>query len=251
MNFRSSNPLANIPVVTKNLLIVTVISFLAQKGLPALGFDYTNFFALHYWKSDLFYPHQLVTHIFMHSMADFSHLLFNMFGLYMFGRVLESTMGEKKFLIFYLITGIGAALVQLISREVQAQLLIGDLSNEAIEYAKMNGAEIMRTSMGNARFLNDSNFVKYLLLTNSTMVGASGAIFGILMAFGYLFPNAQLQLLFPPIPIKGKYIAILALVIGIATDLQGNVAHFAHFGGILTAFILLKIWNTKGNSFRI
>ena len=251
MNFRTSNPLANIPVFTKNLLIVTVISFLAQKGLPALGFDYTNFFALHYWKSTEFYPHQLVTHIFIHSMNDFSHLLFNMFGLYMFGRVLETTMGEKRFLMFYLITGVGAAIVQLISREVQAQMLIPDLSNEAIEYARMNGAEIIRTSMGSAKYLNDPSFVKYLILTNSTMVGASGAIFGILMAFGYLFPNAQLQLLFPPIPIKGKYIAILALVMGIFTDLQGNVAHFAHFGGMLTGFILLKIWNTKGNSFRL
>ena len=89
-----------------------------------------------------------------------------------------------------------------------------------------------------------------LLLTNSATVGASGSIFGILMAFGYLFPNAQLQLLFPPIPIKGKYIAIFALVFGIFTDLQGNVAHFAHFGGMLTGFILLKVWQVKSQSFR-
>jgi len=251
MNFRASNPLANLPTVVKNLMIITVISFLAQKGLPAIGFDYTDFFALHYWKSDSFYPHQLITHMFMHSTSDYMHLLFNMFGLYMFGRVLESTMGEKRFLLYYLITGIGAAVVQLISREVQVQMVFSDLSIEAIEYAKINGAEIMRTGRGSSEFVSDDNFVKYLMLTNSTMVGASGAIFGILMAFGYLFPNAQLQLLFPPIPIKGKYIAILALVMGIFTDLQGNVAHFAHFGGMLTGFILLKIWNIKGNSFRI
>ena len=127
-------------MVVKNLMIITVISFLAQKGLPAIGFDYTNFFALHYWKSDAFYPHQLITHIFLHSESDFMHLLFNMFGLYMFGRVLESTMGEKRFLMYYLITGVGAALVQLISREVQVQMLIAELSGEAMEYVKQNGA---------------------------------------------------------------------------------------------------------------
>lgn len=251
MNFSNSNPLAGIPLVVKNLMIITVISFLAQKGLPAIGFDYTDFFALHYWKSDSFYPHQLITHIFMHSTSDFMHLLFNMFGLYMFGRVLESTMGEKRFLIYYLATGVGAAIIQLISREVQIQMLVSELSAEAMEYVRLNGAEVMRTGMGDSRYVGDSNFIKYLILNNSTMVGASGAIFGVLVAFGYLFPNAQLQLLFPPIPIKGKYIAVFALIFGIFSDFQGNVAHFAHFGGMLTGFILLKAWNVKSNSFGI
>ena len=100
MNF-SNNPLANLPIVVKNLMIVSVIFYLAQQGLPELGFNFTEFFALHHWRSELFYPHQLITYIFLHSTQDFSHLLFNMFGLYMFGRVLESTMGEKKFLMYY------------------------------------------------------------------------------------------------------------------------------------------------------
>lgn len=228
MNFRSSNPLMNLPVVVKNLMIITVICFLAQKGLPAIGFDFTEFFALHHWRSDLFYPHQLITYIFLHSTQDFSHLLFNMFGLYMFGRVLESTMGEKKFLMYYLITGVGAGLIQMVSLEVQLQFIFADIGNEISDFTKAS---------------------YYRNLINSLTVGASGSVFGILMAFGYLFPNAQLQLLFPPIPIKGKYIAVFALVLGIFTDLQGNVAHFAHFGGMLTGFILLKIWQVKSQSF--
>lgn len=248
MNF-SNNPLASLPVVVKNLMIITVIVFLAQQGLPSVGFDFTDFFALHHWRSELFYPHQLISYIFLHSTQDFTHLLFNMFGLYMFGRVLESTMGEKKFLMYYLITGVGAAVVQLISSEIQIQLLFSELSGGAIDFARTNGVDLMAGGKGPLEYVNDSNFVKYLYLTNGATVGASGSIFGILMAFGYMFPNAQLQLLFPPIPIKGKYIAVFALVMGIFTDLQGNVAHFAHFGGMLTGFILLKVWQVKSQSF--
>lgn len=249
MQFGNANPLNNIPPVVKNLLIINVIFFLAQLALPRIGFDLTEYCALYNWRSVLFYPHQLITYMFLHSTSDFSHLLFNMFGLWMFGRVLETTMGAKRFLTYYLLTGIGAAVVQFISAEVQIQMLFSDLSVGAIDFARTNGIDLLNGGKGPEQYVSDANFVKYLFLTNSPMVGASGAIFGILMAFGYMFPNAQLQLLFPPIPIKGKYIAILALVMGIVTDLSGNVAHFAHFGGMLTGFVLLKLWQVKPKSF--
>lgn len=249
MQFGNANPLTNIPPVVKNLLIINVIFFLAQLALPRVGFDLSEFCSLYNWRSELFYPHQLVTYMFLHSTLDFSHLLFNMFGLWMFGRVLESTMGAKRFLTYYLLTGIGAAVVQMISAEVQIQMFLSDLSVGAIEFAQTNGIDLLNGGKGPEEYVLDQNFVKYLFLTNSPMVGASGAIFGILMAFGYMFPNAKLMLLFPPIPISGKYIAIFALIMGIVTDLSGNVAHFAHFGGMLTGFILLKLWNVKAKSF--
>lgn len=244
MRFGSST-LGNIPLVVKNLLIINVIVFLAQQALPQIGFNVIDYFALFHWKSELFMPHQFITYMFLH--ADWSHLFFNMFGLYIFGRVLEGIMGPKRFLSFYLITGIGAAVIQLISKEVQIQHLASQLDPELLTDINERGLSLFNLD----QVYIDSGAHLINILINIPMIGASGAIFGILVAFGYMFPNAQLMLLFPPIPIKGKYIAILALFMGIALDFSGNVAHLAHFGGMLTGFILLKLWRVKSNSFRI
>lgn len=247
MRFGNSNPLTNIPLVVKNLLIINVIVFFAQNALPNIGFNFTEYFSRFYWRSELFYPHQLLSGMFLHS--DFFHLLSNMIGLYIFGRVLEDIMGSKRFLTFYVISGIGAGLISILSKEVQFQYLASKISPDLIEEVLNNGINLYNQGLGYI----DETAQQMNNVINTPSLGASGPIFGILLAFGYLFPNAQLMLLFPPIPIKGKYIATFSILIGIYLDLlsPGNSGHFAHIGGVITAFILLKVWKVKSNSFRI
>ena len=130
MRFGNSNPLANIPLVVKNLLIINVIVFFAQDALPNIGFNFTEYFSLFNWRSELFYPHQLISHMFLHD--DLNHLLLNMLGLYIFGRVLEGIMGSKKFMTFYLITGIGAGLISILSKEIYFQYLASKISPDLV-----------------------------------------------------------------------------------------------------------------------
>jgi membrane associated rhomboid family serine protease len=247
MNFR------NIPPVVKNLLIINGLFFLATLLLKNQGIDLTEYLGLHYWQSDGFYPHQLVTYMFMHSSVDFTHILFNMFAVWMFGRVLEQVWGAKRFLIYYIVTGVGAAVIQLLVAHFRLMSIEQLLTPEAMEFAINNGYDLMQGGKGPAAFVNDPNFVDAILLINSTTVGASGAVFGILLAFGMLFPNTELMLLFPPIPIKAKWFVIgygaIELFAGFANNPHDNVAHFAHLGGMLFGFILIKMWKKDRNNF--
>ncbi len=251
MNFGSSNPLANIPTVVKNLLIINVLMLLATYAAGNSGIDLGNILGLHHWSSELFRPHQMITYMFMH--GGFQHLLFNMFALWMFGRVLEQVWGPKRFLIYYMITGIGAGLIQLIVTEIRLISLRDALSPEALEYAVVHGLELMNGANGPANFINNEDFVETILMMNTTTVGASGAVFGILLAFGMLFPNTQLMLLIPPIPIKAKYFVIFyglfELYAGLSNNPADNVAHFAHLGGMLFGYILIKMWKKNSNTF--
>jgi membrane associated rhomboid family serine protease len=207
MEFRPAG-LPFIPPVVKNLLIINGLVFAAMN---LVGFEYQDmiydWFALHHWGSQYFKIWQIVTHMFMH--GNFAHLFSNMFALWMFGSVLENRFGGKRFLNFYIICGIGASLLHLgvITYELHA----------------LNRA-----------------------FTNEATVGASGAVFGLLFAFGYLFPNTELYMYFIPIPIKAKYFvagyAFFELYAGVQQSAGDNIAHFAHLGGMLVAFILLKIW---------
>ena len=215
----------NTPIVT-NLLIINVLVFAAQNLITQ--FNITEWGSLHYYKSSLFKPHQLLTHMFMH--ADFGHILFNMFGLWMFGTILERFWGPKKFLIFYLICGVGAGIFQ--------QFLI---PYDAAQTAKMIPEYAADPSLLPA--------IIEAVKEQSYSLGASGAIMGVLAAFAYLFPNTQMYVMFIPIPLKAKYVIpvfVLIDLFGGIYRIQGdNIGHFAHLGGAITGFIIVRFWFSK------
>jgi len=237
MNYRPS--LNSIPVVVKNLIIVNVLMLLATFVLDKSGINLYTHLGLHFPLSDKFRLHQIFTHMFMH--GDITHLFFNMFALYMFGRVLESVWGPKRFLLFYLVTGIGAALIHSAVNFIEYYSVTPKMSADEIAYVREIGYGIW------AEGKNFSNELpaKLNLILNTPTVGASGAVFGILLGFGMLFPNTQLMLLFPPIPIKAKYFVIGYGVIELFLGIKGggNVAHFAHLGGMIFGYFMIKYWN--------
>lgn len=247
MNIGLGNSLNSIPDVVKNLLIINGLMLLATFVAYESGYDLSSLLGLHHWSSDLFKPHQLVTYMFLH--GDLMHLFFNMFALFMFGRVLEQIWGAKKFLIYYIATGIGAGLIQLLVTELRIQSLITEIDPQLYEVVINEGLEIRQRGQN----FTDSVARELNNLINISTVGASGAVFGILLAFGMLFPNVRLMLLFPPIPLKAKYFVIiygvLELYLGIANNPADNVAHFAHLGGMLFGFILIKMWKKNNTTF--
>ena len=247
MNFRAGNPLSGLPDVVKNLLIINVLMLLATFGAYQSGFDLPELLGLHHWSSPAFRPHQLVTYMFMH--GGLAHLFFNMFALYMFGRVLEQVWGSKRFLIYYMITGIGAGIIQLLVTEIRIMSLASQVDPELYRMVLDEGYEVLDSGRNFVdHFAADIN-----VLINTTTVGASGAVFGILLAFGMLFPNVRLMLLIPPMPMKAKYfVAIygaLELYLGISNNPGDNVAHFAHLGGMLFGFFLIRYWRKSTDTF--
>lgn len=214
--------LSSIPPVTKNLIIINILFWLATLVLPKVGIDLVSLFGLHYFQASRFNLIQLISYMFIHDPSSFTHVFFNMFSVYMFGRTLEQVWGSKRFLIYYIITGIGAAIVQ-----------------EIVWYFEFYKAIQAIPAEVRAQALNQ-------LIT----IGASGAVFGILLAFGMLFPNARLIMLFFPVPIKAKYFVIfygiLELFLGVGSFTGDNVAHFAHLGGMIFGYFLIKFWK-KGN----
>jgi membrane associated rhomboid family serine protease len=231
-----------LPPVVKNLLIINGLFFLATIAIEKiLHFDLANILGLHYFQSELFYPHQLITYMFMH--GSFGHILFNMFALWMFGNTIESTWGSKKFLIYYLVTGIGAGLVQEAVYGIRIHQIMAQLSPEMIDIVKDNGLALLQKDMNYRGLMGNFNS-----LLNVGTVGASGSVFGLLLAFGMMFPNA-LVYLYLAIPIKAKWVVIgygvLELFLGISNRSGDNVAHFAHLGGMLFGLILLLWWKKK------
>ena len=213
-----------IPPVIKNLIIINVLIFLGQQTFgPVVRSSIENLFALHDVHSVFFRPHQLVTYMFLH--GGFDHILFNMFALWMFGAILENYWGGKRFLIFYMVCGIGAAVCHLAvlyyeNAQLLAELRLPDITQDrAIE---IYGA------------------------VNEATLGASGAIFGCLAAFGYLFPNSLIYLYFF-VPIKAKWFvlgyAAIELFSGVRSSAGDNVAHWAHLGGGLVGLLLVVYWN--------
>ena len=217
-----------IPPVIKNLIIINGLIWLAEMTLGSNISEWMfNMFALHDVHSALFKPHQLVTYMFLHDNHGFEHILFNMFALWMFGAVLENYWGGKRFLTFYLVSGIGAAVFHL-----------------AVLYHEMGPVmdtfHLLPTEQ-QQDLLNDPNF-----RVNEATVGASGAIFGCLAAFGYLFPNSLIYLYFF-VPIKVKWFvlgyAAIELFSGVRASAGDNVAHWAHLGGGLVGLLLVIYWN--------
>ena len=214
------------PPVVKNLLIINGLVFLLQMTFPTIaGFNLENTLALHDVRSVFFRPHQIITHMFLH--GGLSHIFFNMFALWMFGQMLENRFGPKRFLTFYLVSGLGAALLHLIVLYFELQ--------PAWEAFQTLPAEEQ------AQYLESPYFK-----INQATLGASGAVFGCLAAFGYLFPNTMIYVYFL-LPIKAKWFVIiyaaLELFMGIRNSAGDNVAHFAHLGGALAGFLLVYFWN--------
>ncbi|MDZ4823381.1 MAG: rhomboid family intramembrane serine protease [Flavobacteriales bacterium] len=208
--------------VVKNLIIINALFFGFSWVMPDLF--YGNF-AGFYIFSEYFRPWQIVTHMFMHGYKNLLHIFFNMYALYLFGSALERAWGARRFLTYYMVCGLGAFFLHEFVFYLEWQSLLDASPAEDV-----------------------SKF-----LSQSYVVGASGAVFGILLGFGLLFPNAELMLLFPPIPIKAKWFVIIYGAIEIMMAIQNSptdqVAHYAHLGGMLFGYILLKIWQRKSNSF--
>lgn len=229
-----------LPPVVKNIIMINVLMLLADfTAKSVFGTDLTMVLGLYYPRSDQFMPLQIITHIFMH--GGVFHLFFNMFALYMFGGILENIWGPKRFFVYYMVCGLGAAFVHETVIMFQYNKLINIISPDQLELVLNDGAAYF--SQGKL-FANETMKDLQMLL-NVPTVGASGAVFGILLAFGVLFPNTQLMLLFPPIPIKAKYFVIGygALELWFAITQPGsNIAHAAHLGGMLFGYILIKYW---------
>ncbi|MBL6874422.1 MAG: rhomboid family intramembrane serine protease [Flavobacteriales bacterium] len=229
---------SELPEVVKNLLILNGLFFLATVSLNNLGIDLVKILGLHQFQSPDFRPHQLITHLFMH--GNFTHLFFNMFALWMFGKILENVWGSKRFLIYYMITGIGAASIHLLISQYQ----IISISNQIPEMVNLAIEGRYNPTIPISKKLTQ------LIITPT--VGASGAVFGLLLAFGMLFPNALLYLYFA-IPIKAKYFVIgyglIELYAGISNNPADNVAHFAHLGGMIFGFFLIKYWKNDMTTF--
>jgi membrane associated rhomboid family serine protease len=244
MNYRPT--FGAIPVVVKNLIIVNVLMLLITFVLERMGIDLYTYLGLYFPLSEKFRLHQIFTHMFMH--GGLTHLFFNMFALYMFGRVLESVWGPKRFLTFYLVTGLGAAFLHTAVNFIEYYHVASQLTPEQIAHVKEVGYGIW----SEGKNFSDPLSGKLNMILNIPTVGASGAVFGILLGFGMLFPNTQLMLLFPPIPIKAKYFVMgygaIELYLGFSQP-GSNVAHFAHLGGMLFGYFMIKYWNKNSKRF--
>ena len=229
-----------LPPVVKNLLIINVLLFIATGILqsPPLNIDLTKILGLHYWRSELFNPWQIISYMFMH--GNIPHILFNMFAVWMFGTHIENRWGSKRFLNYYLLTGFGAAFLHYLIIHFQIINLESVMNYDQIMIILNEGIVPEGISRGSAQ--------KLFFLYNTPVVGASGSLFGILLAFGVLFPNTLLYLYFA-IPIKAKYFVIgyglLELFSGLSNNPQDNVAHFAHLGGMLFGLLIFAYWKLK------
>jgi membrane associated rhomboid family serine protease len=227
--------LQNAPQVVKNLIIINVLFFVASM---LLGQEQAvTWLAGTYPGSPFFQPWQIITHMFMH--GGLGHLFFNMFALYMFGSQLERLWGPKRFLNYYIISGLGGFFLH--------EFFIG------LDFYQTYGTFFPDRSLLVPSGMSDMQAVYIIEATFGRVVGASGAVFGILLAFGLLFPNTRLMLLFPPIPIKAKYFVmgygLIELGLALDNGSGDNVAHFAHLGGMLFGYILLKRWQKERGTF--
>lgn len=236
-----------LPEVIKNLLIINGLFFLATIVVSnVFNLDLVRLLGVYLPQSENFMPFQLVTHMFMH--GNLGHIFFNMFALWMFGNALENVWGPKRFLIYYFVTGLGAALLHLGIEYWEYSSLVSQLSEGQVETILREGATLWQNGQNYSNpIMGQAN-----ALLNAPTVGASGAVFGVLLAFGMLFPNQYIYIYFI-LPVKVKYfVAIygaLELYNGIANDPASNVAHFAHLGGMLFGFLLLRYWKKNNGTF--
>jgi membrane associated rhomboid family serine protease len=235
-----------LPPVVKNIIMINILMLLADYAAKSVfGIDLAMILGLYFPLSEQFKPLQIVSHIFMH--GGFWHLFFNMYALYIFGQVLENVWGPKRFFIYYIITGLGAALIHETVIGFQYMQIAESLSYENLQQVLNEGTTLFKQGQG----FGDPDMLKLQMLLNTPTVGASGAVFGILLAFGVLFPNTQLMLLIPPMPIKAKYLVMIygALELYLALTQPGsNIAHAAHLGGMLFGYLMIRYWRKTTNT---
>jgi membrane associated rhomboid family serine protease len=257
-----------LPLVIKNLIIINVLVFIAQQTVEKSGNPnfMNDLFALHTWQSPLFKPWQFVTHLFMH--GNMGHIFSNMFALWMFGSVLENLWGPKKFLTFYIVCGLGAALMHIIVLYFETNALLqsyaalkqhfnfGNFQNFFAERhigdyyrGALNVVDQWRSSPNNALAAQEAYGLTQQFINdrlNEPTLGASGAVFGCLAAFGYLFPNTYIYIYFF-LPLKAKWFVLiyagLELTMALQNSAGDNVAHFAHLGGAIFGLALVYFWN--------
>lgn len=275
MNYSSGR--WSITPAVKNLLIINVLVFLAANVFEnSLGIDFNKTFGLHYYLAENFGVWQFVTFMFLHS--GFSHVFFNMFAVYMFGRIIEQVWGTQRFLIYYFVTGIGSGIIQELALYFDINPFIVAVDNFLSDPSTANLQQFINnegaafssaSSVALSSFINEYNslcntdlesatalarkfIIEYqaMFIEAHVTIGASGAVFGVLLAFGMLFPNMTIMLLIPPIPIKAKYFVLgyglIELFQGVANFSYDNVAHWAHLGGMLFGFFLIRHWRKTG-----
>lgn len=220
----------NIPTVTKNLLIVNVLVYFTSYVLQGYGVNLNSLFGLHFFLASDFHFYQLFTYMFLHQ--GFMHLFFNMFAVWMFGRILEQVWGPKRYLFYYIACGVGAGLCQELVQYIEY----------ASELAAYEGVRVNDIVIAMGEYLNYWN-----------TVGASGAVYAILLAFGMIFPNQEMFIFPLPMPIKAKYFvigyAVIELLEGLGNRAGDNIAHFAHLGGMLFGLVLILYWRKKNKDY--
>lgn len=248
-----------LPTVVKNLLIINGLFFLAKIVL-ASKYDLDAIFGLHYFAASDFHVWQIITYMFMH--GDFGHLFFNMFALWMFGAAVENAWGERRFLCYYLITGIGAALIHylIIYFQIHSSLVLidaflaapsVDTFSQLTQVSRINQAAVAQNLLylqahpsAVTEFVPQIEAFRETFLNSFNIIGASGSVFGLLLAFGMMFPNSEIYVYFL-LPIKAKWFVViyggLELLYGVLGSADG-VAHFAHLGGMLFGFLLIMAW---------
>lgn len=232
---------SHMPPVTKNIIIISFILFAAKFFLAsALQIDLTATLGLHDYLAPNFRPYQFVTYIFMH--ADFTHIFFNMIGVYLFGQILEEAWGSKRFLIFFILTGLGAAIVQYITVHIELVNYLDTINNF------LNNPNNKISVEERAAYMDE----KYAILNGAVTVGASGSLMGLLGAFGLMYPNRLLYIYFV-VPIKAKWLVIgyglFDLILAFQNNPGDNVAHFAHLGGLLVGVCIVLIWRKNRTHF--
>ena len=228
------------PTVTKNLIIINLLCFFGAFVAERYGIDLNDVLGLHYFESEKFRLYQLFTYMFMHS--GFEHIFFNRFAVWMFGRILETVWGPSRFLFYYVLCGVGAGLVQEVAQYFDFMPYMADMA-QLSTYASDAVIPIHGVSHTAAQWLT-----MYERVISVSTVGASGAVYAILMAFGMMFPNQELFIFPLPMPIKAKWLIIGYFVIELGLGIMNNdgIAHFAHLGGMVFGFLLIVYWKTKG-----
>ena len=233
----------NTPTVTKNLIIINVLCFFGAIVAEKYGINLNDVLGLHYFESEKFKLYQLFTYMFMHS--GFEHIFFNMFAVWMFGRILETVWGPQRFLLYYVLCGMGAGLVQEVTQYFEFVPYMSDMA-QLSTYAPEAIVPINGVSHTAGQWL-----AMYERVISVPTVGASGAVYAILMAFGMLFPNQEIFIFPLPMPIKAKWLIIGYFVIELGMGIMSNdgVAHFAHLGGMIFGFLLILYWRKRGNRY--